>query len=185
MTELTTTNVTNLPTRSREPSLPAKLDVLLMAGDSPVIGPNNAQALRNWLEQAETFEASLERPTQARVETMVTRLSIATVKRAITEAEAEEGHGLYWLVLKDVPLIDLAAAFTTLLRTAKFMPKPAEVYAAANAHTARRAYRMSRARWLISKHEREWLPPAELASPEDVQAIKAQAARALSAKAAD
>ena len=186
MTDLTTTNVTSLPTRSREPSLPEKLDALLMAGDSPVIGPNNAQALRDWLEQSEAFERNLERPTQARVETMVTRLSIATVKRAISEAEADEGHDLYWLVLKDVPLVDLAAAFTHLLRTSKFMPKPSEINEVARQHSGRRAFRRSRARWLIRKHEFEWVPPvSEPAIPDDVQAIKAQAAQDLAANRPD
>ena len=172
---ITTTNVTNLPTRLLAPQPPDRLNALLLSGDNPVVGPNTATALRGWIGQAEAYEASLERPTRDRIETMVGRLSIATIKRNMADAEAHEAHDLYHRVLRDLPVIDLAAAFDELLRTAKFMPKPAEIHAAAAIHTKRRAYRISRARHLVWKHETEWKPPFTPADATEVAGLIAQA----------
>lgn len=154
----------------------AKRLALLDCGDSPVIGPNTAAELRAWIVDAEAFEGGLERPTEERIDTLVTRFSFATAKRAPTKAEAHEMHGLYWRVLRDVPLVDLARAFDDLLKTATFMPRPAEVRAAAFRYTAKRSYRLSRARFLVWKHEQEYRAPIEPVSAAEVEAIKQAAA---------
>lgn len=156
-----------------------KLNALLASGETPVIGPNNAQALREWVAQAEAFEEALDRPTEDRVENLVARLATATAFRHTSTKEAREAHTLYWRVLRDLPLIDLAAAFDSLVRTSTFMPKPAEIFAEAKRHTVRRAFRVSRAKHLIWKHETEWKPQATTIPQAEASAIINQATNSL------
>lgn len=177
-----TTTTTSLATRSSEPRLSDKLSELLDSGNSPVIGPNNAAALREWIAQAEAFEADLERPSEERVENLIARLATATAFRHTSTKEAREAHAVYWRVLRDLPIIDLAAAFDELVRTSKFMPKPAEIFAEAKRHTLRRAFRVSRARHLVWKHETEWTPPVEPIPAAEVSALITQAGADLAAR---
>lgn len=177
MTNLPANTTTTSPAiRSPEPPLNDKLVALLVSGESKIIGPNTAAALREWIPQAEAWEAALERPTRERLESMIARLSVATAKAKMSPAEAQEAHELYWAVLAPVPLIDLAAAYRELLRTATFMPKPAEILSIAQRPASLRAYRISRAKHLVWKHEVEWVPPVtEPVSIADVRAVMARA----------
>ena len=159
-----------------------KLSALLSSGDSPVIGPNNAQALREWIAEAEAFEASLERPTEERVENMISRLATATAFRHTSTKEAREAHEVYWRTLRDTPLIDLAAAFNELIRTSTFMPKPAEIFAEAKRHTLRRAFRLSRARHLVWKHDVQWTPPVGASADAETSTIIAKVSADLTSR---
>lgn len=170
----------NPATLSQPPQLDARLDALLLSGESKIIGPKAAQALRQWIADAEAFEARLAMPTPDRVESLVGRLSLATAKRKIAQAEAEEIHDLYWRALKDMPLVDLAAAFDDLLKSATFLPTPAEIHTKAATFRAARRYAISRARHLVWRHSVEWVPvPADLVTAADLAAIKAKTAQSL------
>lgn len=156
---------------SCEPLLSDKLSALLVSSDSPVVGPNTVAELRAWIAVPRT-EPDL--PTMERVENLVARLSLATKERAASPAEAKERLDLYWRVLHDVPLIDLARAFDKILATMTFMPTPAEVRRAADRFTVMRSYRLSRARHLIWLHETQYVPPVDdPVTAEDIAAIRA------------
>lgn len=165
----------NLPatTKSETPSLPSLLSdrqqALLLSGESPVVGPKTAAALREFA----AAQPALPLPERDQIDAMIARLSVATAKKATSKDEARELVDLYWRALRDLPLTDLHWAFDELLRTATFLPKPAEVRAMALRPAARRNYLRSRARHLAWKHDVEWRPPVELATPEDVQAVLA------------
>lgn len=135
-----------------------------------MIGPKSAEALRQFL----AAPVQQEMPDKPRIESMIAKLATASAMRPPSKKEAEEMHELYWLALKDLPLRDLAAAFTTLLKTSKFMPKPAEIHAAAMLTFNRRNHLRNRAKYLVWKHEREWvkpLDPADIITPEEAAAI--------------
>lgn len=153
---LTTQTGTNLPTLSSEPPLSAKLSALLVSSESPVIGPNTASALQEWIDAP---RPDLEPATIARIENMIARLSLATKERLVSGDEAKERLSLYWRALRDVPLADLGLAFDDVLKSSTFMPTPAEVRKAARAHTSRREYRLSRARHLIWLHRTNYVAP--------------------------
>lgn len=161
---------------SQPPQLDDRLNALLRSGESKIIGPKTASTLKQWLLDAQAFEEALEMPTPDRVEALVGRLSLATAKRKITGDEAEEILNLYWRALKDTPIIDLAAAFDELLRTSTFLPVPAEIHTKAAAIRAARRYAISRARHLIWRHEREYIPPpSDLITAAELAEIKRQA----------
>lgn len=146
--------------------------------ESPVVGPKTATGLRTWINEAEAFEATLELPTRERIENMVGLLSTATAVRHTSTAEAKAALDLYWRALRVVPLADLNACFDDLLRRSTFLPKPAEIYAAANRITNLRRFRISRAKHLVWVHKHQWTPPVnDRVTPEDIAAIKAQVAR--------
>lgn len=173
--------VTSLPIRSSEPRLTEKQIALLDGNERKIIGPKTAADLSRWIAEAEAFEAGLERPTIERIDNMVSRLATATAFRHVSKEEAKEALDLYWRALRDVPIADLTACFDDLLRRSTFLPKPAEIYAAANRITNLRRFRISRARHLVWLHEREWVPPvADPVTPEDIAAIKADVARRFS-----
>lgn len=177
-TDITTTTGSSLQTRSPEPQLPDRLNDLLTSGESPVVGPNTAQALRDWL----AGQPELPMPTEEKVDSMIARLSLATAKRKLSEAEAKEVLPLYWRALRDIPLPDLAAGFDDLLRKSRFMPTPAEVRTACSIYTAKRGHRQSRARWLVFIHERDWREPVETIPPAEVQALLAGTIESLTKK---
>ncbi len=152
----TTAQATSLSTPSFEPPLNDKLSALLTAQDSPVVGPITATALREWLA-VPRIDPGL--PTAERVENMIARLSLATKERAVSEREAKERLDLYWRALRDVPLVDLGRAFDDILKSATFMPTPAEVRSKAARYTALRSYRHSRAKHLVWLHDTKWTPP--------------------------
>lgn len=115
------------------------------------------------------------------VEVMIGKLAMATAQAKVSEDEAAARIELYWLALNDIPIDDLRAAFVDLVRTSKFLPTPAEVRTAALLPGARRRYAKSRARHLAWLHDREWRAPIEAIRPDELEALKAEAGKALSA----
>jgi len=149
------------------PSLPEKLNDLVMSGDNPIVGPKTATQLRAFAAEPEPETASKDQ-----VEVMIGKLALATAQAKTTEAEAGARLELYWLALNDIPVCDLRAAFTDLVRTSKFLPTPAEVRTAALLPGARRRYAKSRARHLAWLHDREWKPPVQAITPEELATLK-------------
>lgn len=164
--QLPATTKSRTPTLA--PQLPANLLALVMSSDQPVVGPKAAAQLRAFAAEQEP-----ELATRDQVDVMIGKLAIATAQPKITEAEANERLELYWLALNEIPVCDLRVAFTDLVKTATFLPTPAEVRAAAMRPGAKRRFAKSRARHLAWKHEQEWTPPVELMEPEEVQALLA------------
>lgn len=148
--------------------MPAKLNELLLSGDSPVVGPNTAGELRAFVAQPEPAL-----PSQDQVETLVGKLAIATAQAKVSESEADARIEMFWLALRDLPVDDLRGAFMDLLRTCTFMPTPAEVRTAAIRQGALRRYAKSRAQHLVWKHEQEWKPSGDIVPPEELQALLA------------
>lgn len=146
-----------------------RLNALLDSGDSPIVGPNTAGALRTWLDS----QPELPCASPERIENMIARLAMATKERPLSRAENKVRIDLYCRVLRDVPLIDVVAGFDVLLARCTFMPTPAEVLGACMPSKAKREFRYSRARWLIWLHERDWQPAVEMAAPEEVQIMLA------------
>lgn len=148
--------------------MPAKLNDLVLSGDSPVVGPESAKALA-------AFAALPEPPlaTQDQVETMIGKLAMATAQAKVSEAEAAARVEMFWLALRDLPIDDLRGAFVELVRTSTFMPTPAEVRSAAIRQGAQRRYAKSRAKHLAWKHEQEWKPASEMVPPEELRALLA------------
>lgn len=175
----------NLPTTTKSAipmpvSLPDKLLGLVSQADSlrdsPVVGPNTARQLREFLATPDVQAM----PEKSQVTTMIGRLALATAQAKISEAEAEERMAAYWLALHDIPLDDLRWAYGELVKSATFLPTPAEIRAKAQLPGAMRAFRKTRARMLIAKHEREWREPVEYVKPEELAQITADVAKALS-----
>jgi hypothetical protein len=148
-----------------------------MSGDNPVVGPNAARQLSEFAATPEPELASMQQ-----VEVMIGKLAMATAQTKVSKEEADARLEIYWLALNDIPVDDLRAAFVDLVRTSKFLPTPAEVRAAALIPGARRRYAKSRARHLAWLHEREWRAPVETIKPEELEALKAEAGKALSAE---
>lgn len=148
--------------------MPEKLNALLASDDLPVVGPVTAATLRDFADQPDPPAA-----TQDQVEVMIGKLAMATAQPKVSDAEARERIELYWRALRDIPLADLHAAFDHLLKTARFLPTPAEVRQAAAPSLNRRLWLKFRAKRLVALHEREWREPFEMVKPEDVQALLA------------
>lgn len=157
---------TSSQTLTLAPSLPDRLNELLASGESPVVGPETAGMLTAYAEQPEPPLAS-----KAQVEVMIGKLALATAQPKVSEAEASARIELYWLALNDVPVDDLRQGFADLVKTAKFLPTPAEVRTAAMKFAARRKYLKSRARHLAWKHRTEWRPEPKLLEVLDVSAL--------------
>ena len=150
-------------------SLNAKLSELVLSSASPVVGPKSASALR-------AFAAEPEPPLAERdqMDVMIAKLAMATAQPRVSDAEAGERLNLYWRALGDIPLIDLRQAFDDLLRSATFLPTPAEVRKAAMRYTGKRLYAKSRARYLAWKHDTEWEPHGDTGPPEELRALLAR-----------
>lgn len=136
-----------------------------------MVGPNTASQLRAFAAEPEP-----ELATRDQVEVMIAKLSMATAGAKVGDEEAKERLELYWLALSDMPVIDLRVAFTDLLRTAKFLPTPAEVRTAALKPGAQRKHAKSRAGHLAWLHDQEWREPVEMADPTEVKAVLNHAA---------
>ncbi len=148
--------------------MPDKLNELLLSGDSPVVGPNTANQLRAFAERPDPAPAD-----QAQVETMIGKLAIATAQPKVSQAEADARLEMYWLALRDLAIDDLRTAFLELLRSATFLPTPAEVRTVAIKAGALRRYAKSRARHLAWKHDVEWRDVSDAVPPEQLQALLA------------
>lgn len=166
MTAQALATTTNRQTLTLAPSLPDKLNALVMGTDSPIVGPNTASQLR-------AFAAEPEPPLaeKGQVEVMIGKLALATAQGKTTQAEANERIELYWLALNDIPVADLRAAFAQLVKTSTFLPTPAEVRRAALLPGTRRRYAKSRAKHLAWLHDREWKPAGELMPADEVRAL--------------
>lgn len=138
-----------------------------MSGDNPVVGPNAARQLS---EFAASPEPELATPEQ--VEVMIGKLAMVTAQAKVSDEEAAARLELYWLALNDIPVCDLRTAFTELVRSAKFLPTPAEVRTAALKPGASRRYAKSRAKHLAWLHEREWKPPVQAITAEELATLK-------------
>ena len=146
--------------------LPDRVQKLLLSGDSPVVGPVTARQLREYAAQAEPAA-----PAQEQVGIMIGKLAMATAQAKVSDAEAAARLEMYWIALRDIPADDLRAAFVDLVKTAKFLPTPAEVRKAALSAGAIRRYTKSRASHLAWKHEQEWKPEGERVDPAEVRAL--------------
>lgn len=170
----------NLPTPTSRgtltsaPPLEAKLVALVQSGDNPVVGPVTAGKLRLFSDQPEPALI-----TRDEFDVMYAKLALVTLQaNAQVDAEddeADERINLYWLALKDLPGDDLRAAFVDLLRTAKFLPTPAEIHKVAAAKGMKRRHAKSRARHLVWLHDRDWKPAAETIAPEELAGLLAAA----------
>jgi len=139
---------------------------------APVIGPKAADALRAFV--APTDAPAM--PGKGDVEAMLGLLASVKRRRQNSEAEASAQLEQYWQGLRDVPLDDLRHAYDVLLKGSPWFPDISEVREAARGGPVA-AYRRRclAARSLIAKHEREWVAPVAVCSPEEA----AQARRLL------
>ncbi len=160
---------TNPKTLTSSPALDSKLSDLLLSGDSVVVGPKSAAALRAFVDEPEP-----ELPTESDVDALVMKLAIATAQPKISPVEARERMKLYWQALRDLPLIELKGGFLRLLRTSKFLPTPCEVRTAAIQAGATRRYAKSRARHLLWLHARDYVEPKEPVPPEELRELLAK-----------
>ena len=140
----------------------------MLSGDSPVVGPNTAAALTAFAEQPEPPLADREQ-----VETLVAKLALATAQPKVSDAEAEARIEIYWLALEDLPLADLRSGFVELVKSATFLPTPAEVRRACLLPGAVRRHMKSRASHLAWKHRQEWQAPAATVDPAELRALMA------------
>lgn len=138
-----------------------------MSTESPVVGPNTAKVLGDFASMPEP-----EYATEADIEAMIGMLSLGKPKRQMSKEEAEANLGQYVQILAGSRKADLEAAYDEMLRSKTFMPTVSEVYESVKGFEARRRYRKSRARHLVAIHRREWSPPVEMATAEDVAGIK-------------
>lgn len=170
--EIAKTSTTAPAIRWSEPSLPEKLNAQVSSGESlfdlPVPSPQDAAALRVAIDAA-----APPMPEKRQVEVMLTKLSVALPKAQTSAAEAGERLDLYWAGLKDIALPDLHFAFDALIKTARFFPTVAEVRAAAAPPMNMRAYRLSRMRMLLKRHDREWRPDPEALTDEERGEVRA------------
>ncbi len=113
------------------------------------------------------------------VEVMIGKLAMATAQAKVSPEEANERIEIYWLALRDIPVSDLRAAYVELVRTAKFLPTPAEIRTAALKAGSTRRFAKSRARYLAWRHSVEWTPPVQLVAADEVAALMAQATSGL------
>ena len=134
-----------------------------------MIGPDDAAGLRAFIAAG----AEPVMPDKGSVESMLALL--ASVKRRRQNSEAEAGAQLeqYWQGLRDVPLDDLRHAYDALLKGSPWFPDISDIIAAARGGpVARYRRRCLIARSLIMKHEREWIAPVALCSPEEAARIR-------------
>lgn len=168
MTEHLPATTTNPETPSSGQPLNDKLNLLLMSGDSVVVGPKTAAALRAFAEEPESALV-----TEVELTTMIGKLAMATAQPKMSRDESREQLKFYWLALRDLPVADLRGAFFELVKSKTFMPRPAEIRTAAIQQGADRRYAKSRARHLVWLHEREWTQPAEAVPPEELRKLLA------------
>jgi hypothetical protein len=155
------------PTQWSEPLLPAKLDALLMSHDEPTIGPKSAEILQKFLDSPRP-----PMPEREQVDVMIAKLSLATANQKRSVDEEAERLELYWMTLRIYPLIDLRSGFLKLLRTCKFMPTPAEIDSVVQAEGSERRRKRARASYLLQIHKREYVPPQEYVTAEELAELR-------------
>ena len=147
--------------------MPAKLEELLMGDHLPTIGPKTAEMLQQYVDAARP-----PMPEREQVEVMIAKLSLATANQKRSVEEEAERLELYWMTLRIYPLVDLRSAFIKLLRTCKFMPTPAEIDSIVQEEGSARRRRVVRARYLIQLHKRDYVPPAEYVTAEELADLR-------------
>lgn len=133
-----------------------------------MVGPKAARELMAFADAPEPPAAE-----RGQVDVMIGKLALATAQARVSPDEAEERLGLYWLALNDIPVADLRWAFAELIKTATFLPTPAEVRRKALFPGDQRRFAKSRARHLVWLHKREWRDPADILPPEEVKELLA------------
>ncbi len=147
--------------------MPAKLDALLMSHDEPTIGPKSAEILQKFLDGPRP-----PMPEREQVDVMIAKLSLATANQKRSVDEEAERLELYWMTLRIYPLIDLRSGFLKLLRTCKFMPTPAEIDSVVQAEGSERRRKRARASYLLQIHKREYVPPQEYVTAEELAELR-------------
>ena len=166
MQEIANTQQNQL-TQWSEPSLPAKLDDLLMGSDLPTIGPKSADILQQYVDAPRP-----PTPEREQVEVMIAKLALATASQKRSIEEESERLELYWMTLRIYPLVDLRNAFLKLLRTCKFMPTPAEIDSVVQDEGYNRRRRINRAKHLLMIHYRDYTPPKEYVTAEELAELR-------------
>lgn len=138
-----------------------------MGNDIPTIGPKSAEILQQFVDAPRP-----PMPEREQVEVMIAKLSLATAtqKRSVDEEAAR--LELYWMTLRIYPLVDLRSAFLKLLRTCKFMPTPAEIDSVVQDEGYNRRRRINRAQYLLQIHKRDYVPPQEYVTAEELQELR-------------
>jgi len=149
--------------------LPAKLNDLLMGSDLPTIGPKSAETLQQYVDAPRP-----PMPDREQVEVMIAKLSLATASQKRSQDEESERLELYWMTLRIYPLVDLRSAFVKLLRTCKFMPTPAEIDSVVQEEGRERRRKLMRAEYLLMIHHRDYVPPQEYVTAEELAELRSQ-----------
>jgi hypothetical protein len=140
-----------------------------MSNDEPTIGPKSAEILQNFLDGPRP-----PMPEREQVDVMIAKLSLATANQKRSVDEESERLELYWMTLRIYPLIDLRSAFLKLLRTCKFMPTPAEIDSVVQAEGSERRRKRVRASYLLQIHKRDYVPPQEYVTAEELAELRSQ-----------
>lgn len=149
--------------------MPAKLGGLLESDHLPTIGPKTAEMLQQYVDAIKP-----PMPEREHVEVMIAKLSLATATPKRSVEEEAERLELYWMTLRIYPLADLRSAFIKLLRTCKFMPTTAEIDSVVQEEGYERRRRIGRAKYLIQIHKREYVPPAEYVTAQELADLRAE-----------
>ena len=149
--------------------MPAKLNDLLMGSDLPTIGPKSAETLQQYVDAPRP-----PMPDREQVEVMIAKLALATASQKRSQDEEAERLELYWMTLRIYPLIDLRSAFVKLLRTCKFMPTPAEIDSVVQEEGRERRRKLMRAEYLLMIHHRDYVPPQEYVTAEELAELRSQ-----------
>ncbi len=140
-----------------------------MGSDLPTIGPKSAETLRQYVDAPRP-----PMPDREQVEVMIAKLSLATASQKRSQDEEAERLELYWMTLRIYPLIDLRSAFVKLLRTCKFMPTPAEIDSVVQEEGRERRRKLMRAEYLLMIHHRDYVPPQEYVTAEELAELRSQ-----------
>ncbi len=148
-----------------------------MGSDLPTIGPKSAGILQQYVDAPRP-----PMPDREQVEVMIAKLALATASQKRSQDEEAERLELYWMALRIYPLIDLRSAFIKLLRTCKFMPTPAEIDCVVDEYGRDRRRKLARAEYLLMIHRRDYTPPQEYVTAEELAALKGELTQSLKTK---
>lgn len=105
------------------------------------------------------LEAALAPADRAEIRRMVAKLALGFPNANRGSADETEARlELYAMALNDVPADVLGMACVDALKQCTFFPTPAELRKLCK-DPHRRAFRLTRAKHLIAKHDREWKEP--------------------------
>lgn len=141
---------------------------MLQGNDSPVVCPEDAEALQAFADSPEPDLANREQVSE-----FVGALSVNLRKMQVSEVEADARRKGYWLALRDIPLCDLRAAFEKIVCNEEFLPMPAVVRKYALQSGSVRRWSKSRARHLAWKSRTQWSEPTQLITEAELAELKA------------